>query len=43
MQDSDLLLLSHLDDGCADTEAQKLIELEKAKKVKMANIAQSAR
>jgi hypothetical protein len=40
---NDLLLLNHSDDGCADAEAQKFIELEKAKKAKMANIAQSAR
>jgi hypothetical protein len=40
---SDLLLLSHLDDGCLDAEAQKSIELKKAKKLKMANTAQLAR
>jgi hypothetical protein len=32
-----------LDEGCVDAEAQKSIELEKPKQVKMENIAQSAK
>jgi hypothetical protein len=40
---SDLLLLSHSDDGWADAEAKKSIKIEKAKKVKMACIVQIAR
>jgi hypothetical protein len=40
---SDLLLLSHSDDGWVDVEAQKSIELEKAKNVKIAYTIQTAR
>jgi hypothetical protein len=40
---NDLLLLSHLDDGCAGAKAQKSIELEKVKKVEMACTVQEAR
>jgi hypothetical protein len=40
---SDLLLLSHLDDGCTDVEAQKSIEFKKEKKLKIANTTQPAR
>jgi hypothetical protein len=40
---SDLLILSHSDGGCANAQAQKLIELDKAKKVKMACTVQAAR
>jgi hypothetical protein len=38
---SDLLLLIHSDDGWADAKAQKSIELEKAKKVKIAHTVQT--
>jgi hypothetical protein len=39
----DLLLLSHSDDGWVDVEAQKSIELEKAKKVKITHTLQTSR
>jgi hypothetical protein len=43
VQVSDLLLLSQLDYAWENAEAQKLIELKKANKVKMACTVQAAR